>query len=598
MTAAVRHLGGSLRDRARRHPWLIPALLFVGFTLVRLPLRTEFLVNWDAINFALGVESFDLGHHQPHAPGYIGYVAIGRALTAVTGDPNAALTLLSVVAGGVIPAATYALGRRFLRRRYALLAAVLLGTSPVVWYYSLVALTYAVAAAVTIPLVWAAVVARQERSPRHLYVAALLLSALGALRQTDLVLLLPVLVYAAWPFAARTRVKVAAVLAATSLLWLVPLLDAAGGPLAYLQRSEEMAALAGGRTWIFGATLVGLGQNLLLVSIGLVLGLGVGLLALPAAALGRRSGLGVFGRGGRRLLALWAAPALVIYLFVHTGQVGYILTVLPICALWIGGVAQELGAADVSVPRLMPARWRRSPAVAGVALVAVLNTVGFTQVPERAYGLLEGPEGEEIGEFAVEDGGVEERVRQFVLPRNDEYWRRLVAFVRAHDPGTTAVLALPASGGSFRHLGYYLEDYRVYGVGRDRQGDFGHLFTAEDGESDYSIPGLDHAEDTLVLPPEVTTVIVGDRLIQAGLEDAEPARRRGMEDGPDVLAIPVPRGTVLHFEQVAPEDPRLSRVAETPPRVAILDRDTYHAMRRLTPEAAALRTGTYLAESD
>jgi hypothetical protein len=126
--------------------------LFVGFFVVRLPFRAKFLVNWDAVNFALGItESFNLQHHQPHPPGYIGYVAVGRGLAWLTGEANAGLTLMSVIAGAVAPASLYLLARRFVDRRPALIAALLFGTAPLVWYYSVVALTYIVAAAVIVP---------------------------------------------------------------------------------------------------------------------------------------------------------------------------------------------------------------------------------------------------------------------------------------------------------------------------------------------------------------------------------------------------------------------------------------------------------------
>src|SRR5919201_1436727 len=63
----------------------------------RLPLRTHYLLNWDAAQFALGMQRFDIVHHQPHPPGYVGYLALGRLFALVFPDPNAALVALSIV---------------------------------------------------------------------------------------------------------------------------------------------------------------------------------------------------------------------------------------------------------------------------------------------------------------------------------------------------------------------------------------------------------------------------------------------------------------------------------------------------------------------
>jgi hypothetical protein len=127
-----------------RQQLVIALLLFVVFLALRLPLRAQALVNWDAANFALGTRIFDVQHHQPHPPGYIGYVALGALLNRLTGDANASLTLLSAVSGGVAPAALFILAARWMARPYALLSAVQFGLSPVLWYYSEVALTYSI----------------------------------------------------------------------------------------------------------------------------------------------------------------------------------------------------------------------------------------------------------------------------------------------------------------------------------------------------------------------------------------------------------------------------------------------------------------------
>ncbi len=112
-------------------------------------------MNWDAVQFALGTQAFDLRHHQPHPPGYIGYVALGWLLNHITGDPNASLTWISVIAGSIAPAAFFALARRFMPSWCAVLSASVFGTSIIMWYYSLATLTVA-CLVWAVPLLWLA----------------------------------------------------------------------------------------------------------------------------------------------------------------------------------------------------------------------------------------------------------------------------------------------------------------------------------------------------------------------------------------------------------------------------------------------------------
>lgn len=545
------------RNRSRER-WITFAL-FVVFAVIRLPFRSEFLVNWDAVNFALGIEAFDLGHHQPHAPGYIGYVVLGRVLAAFTGDPNTGLTLLSVLAGGLLPAAFYLLARRMLPRGPALLMAVLVGTSPVVWYYSSVALTYVVGAAVAVLAAWAAHVARTERSRGHLIAAALLLAVLGSLRQTDLVLLLPLLVYAAWAFPRRERLQAAATLTGACLAWSVPLVIQAGGPMRYLELSRELAQLAGGRTWAFGMNPVGLLQNVGLVGAGLLLGLNIALLVLPAALRYWTFGGRTLPRESRRMLWLWAAPALFIYLFVHTGQIGYVLMVLPATMLWIGAMASEVAERlSLTQPARAAARVSgralRHPRPAVLALVAalVLGNIGASFVfPRASFALLTRGDSARVQDVATSltDDGVAERTRQYLIGENDEYWDAAVDFVEEFEEDESAILSVPTSVGTFRHLAYYLPDRLVYGIGNDRKGHFGHLFTAVDGHNTYTVAGLAQSRAVLVLPSEVRWLIVPDRLIQEQLPDDLTRRTHDVEVGPSLVAVKVPRGSALLFDR-------------------------------------------------
>lgn len=498
----------------------IAVLLALMAVAVRLPFRAEFLTNWDSVNFALGIGSFDLATHQPHPPGYLGWVALSRAATWVTSDPNAAMTLLSAISGAAATALAYLLARHFVARRAALIVALLFSTAPLVWYYSVVALSYMTTGAVAMALLLSLLVALERRSVRALLVASMLLAVIGALRPTDEAMLFPAWALVVFTFGWATRLRAAAVMGVLSLAWVVPLVWLSGGLGAFAGQGSAVADLAGGRTWIFGGNLAGVGQNLGMVASGLALGLFGGLVVLVLA---RARGLRPFGGlpvDQRRLLATWLAPPLFVYLALHTGQLGYVILLLPVVYV---GVARALPLLPEALRTHAARRHRRvrtslrRPGIAIAGLVA-LNTVAFLILPSAGLSILE-----RSATASADDGGDGQeqighppsldRTRQYDVARNDRHWRVVTGLIDRFDPHTTAVITETSSAGSFRHLSYYAKEHELYGFGWDRRGDLGFLFQARDRHTTYSVERLTAANDAALLAGGVRTLIVPDMML-------------------------------------------------------------------------------------
>ena len=502
----------------------LAVLLGLMALVVRLPFRAEFLVNWDAVNFALGIQGFDLATHQPHPPGYLGWVVLSRGATAVTGDPNAAMTLLSVLSGSVATALVFLLARRFVDRRSAVIASLLFSTAPLVWYYSVVALSYMTTGAVALALLLALLTAVQRRSPRHLLIASLLLAAIGALRPTDEALLVPAWLVVAFTFGWRERLRAATVLGIASLAWVVPLLWLSGGLSRFTSEGSAVADLAGGRTWVFGGNLAGMGQNVGMVAAGLLLAVFGGVVVLVRARRLRVRPFGGLTTPEARVLVAWLVLPLTVYLLIHTGQLGYVIMLLPVVYVGVARALPRVRAAAAAPPATVASGrgWRR-PAVIVTAMLAV-NTLAFVALPSAGIEMLQ------MSAAASPDSGDEEvvggpasvdRTRQYDLPANDEHWKAVTALIDRYDPQTTAVIAETTSGGSFRHLSYYAADHNVYGFGWDRTGDLGYLFHARERQTTYSVRKLTQARDQMRLPKDVRLLIVTDaRLIERWEETA------------------------------------------------------------------------------
>lgn len=518
---------------------LLLAVLAIG---VRLPFRAEFLTNWDSVNFALGVETFDLATHQPHPPGYLGWVELSRLATWLTGDPNAAMTLLSAVSGAAATALAYLLARRFVARRAALVVALLFSTAPLIWYYSVVALSYMTTGAVAMALLLALLVALEDRSVRALLVASVLLAVVGALRPTDEAMLFPAWAIVVLTFGWRSRVRATIVMGVLSLAWVAPLVWLSGGLGAFAGEGSAVADLAGGRTWVFGGNLAGIGQNLGMVAGGLALGLFGGLAVLVAA---RARGIHPFGGlavDQRRLLVAWVLPPLLVYLLIHTGQLGYVLLLLPVAYVGVARALPQLSArlSDTTVPAHPGRRARPRRTTAAVAVMVAVNTLAFLVLPAAGLSLIErSAASAEADTAATEEAeavarpAALDRTRQYDVVRNDQHWRAVIGLIERFDPTTTAVITETSSAGSFRHLSYYADGHDVYGFGWDRHGDLGFLFQARDRNTTYSVRQLARAATTHPLRDDVRLLIVTDTMLLERWVDSALARvdRLQLRDG-------------------------------------------------------------------
>ena len=510
---------GWLARQLAAHAWMrglgAPLALFLLSLLLRLPFISNALVNWDAVQFALATRSFDIARHQPHPPGYILYIGWGRLLTWLTGDANAAFVLTSLIAGSMAVALLYVLGREMIGSRSALLAATLFALSPLVWYYSIVALTYAVESLfllIVAWLCWRALAACRDPScsscvgeswtgcggggEQPALLAAMMLGLAGGVRQSTLVLLLPLWAYAAWKSGRRAFWRGWGVLVATCFAWFVPLVWLAGGPMEYLKDGLSLLGFVGSKTSVLSGGLNAVLNNLAQVGGGLLVGLNLGVMLFGLAfvrqtSLGRR-----LSRRHWAVLALWSGPALAVFVLGHIGQVGYLLLILPAACLVLALYVEAAGRGIAPALGISPGRG--TALVAGVLATAHVATVMVS--PTTAHALLRDP----VAASMVD-------VRD-----NDRFWTEVPQFLEQFTPQEAIVVAEASPWGSFRHAGYYLTKYRVYGLGNDRFGHFGWLYESYGGLTDYSLEGRARrlmprptaARYAIVLDPKIVRTIV------------------------------------------------------------------------------------------
>ncbi len=443
--------------------WIASGL--AALTLVsRWPYRARMLYNWDAVQFALALREFDVAKHQPHPPGYLLYVALGRLLNTSLGDPNLAYVTLAMLFSAATTFTIYWLARALHDRVTAAAAATLLAVSPLFWFYGSVGLTYAGEAFGAALVAWFAWGALQGK-PRALYAGALALGLVGGIRPSVLVLLFPLwLSCAVVGLRSVRRLALAlVVLGGAVLSWLLPMLWLSGGLEAYVRVSTQLYGSVVLPTSVLGGSLdVTLAQaRYVLASVVIGLGpLSLAVLALPFYA--RRAGWGPAGW----FLAAWIAPPAAFYTLVHFGQAGYVLTFLPALVILLSHVLVESVAAGSE--RLRRPNWRWGLTLAALIPLCLVNTGFFVSAR---------PVPRDFNNRAGESWmwRARDEAHDWIMSRTAAALREHEAVIRTYvetiravyDPADTALLTEVGNPRSYpwlRHAMYYLPEYPIYQV--------------------------------------------------------------------------------------------------------------------------------------
>lgn len=361
------------------------ALLLAAVTLLtRAPFLTEHLYEHDSVLYARAVEAFDPADHRPHPPGYLWYVLLIRAATAVAGDANTAMTWISALASAAAVALLYALGARLYDEWTGRVAALFLLTSVTFWARGIVAYPYTLLAALTILLallLWRAIdraVPPGRRGRRLLIASAAWGLAIGF--RPDLALAIaPLWLLAALASSAHLAYVIAAAGTAAALVgaWILASgLASPSGLTGFLGAVREQSQFIEESSGVGAEGARALRQN----ALDLARYLGRALYALAplvlVAALWpsiRRVEL----RDARRVafLLIWTFAPLPVFLLYHVGEYGHVFTMLP--GLMLLAARAAIGLADaVPLRRLTP--------IAGAVIVANAGIFLLSDTPLSA----------------------------------------------------------------------------------------------------------------------------------------------------------------------------------------------------------------------
>lgn len=465
------------------------AIVFGLVVLSRLPFHTQGVESFDAVNYMLAIDHFDMRLGQPQPPGYILYILIARVANALTGDPHRALLLVSQVFSGAAVVAMYLAGKEIFGRVVGAIAALLLATSPLFWYTGGVAVPYVPDLAFGTAAAWLAYRAMASEKRGIPWAAAISLGLAGAFRLQTLMFLFPLFLFALrkhhWMHILAGTAVAGGIFAAfflpsvyasggiraflDALFAIVPALSANASSAGYLQRLVDNATLTARH--ILGA----IGELLLPLAL-------VGLMALPEKRSERQKELLNF-------LLLWVVPTWLVCLFIGPGNIGTIQVTT--------GPYYLLAAFAISV-LVASLRFRRL-GWALLALVVVAHSVLFTLLPYRPFG-------EHYRAFYTYD----------TIRSTTANYQKRMDLIRAYPSDQTVVIAR-----EFRLVQYYLPQYQVFSVPEfdpSRPEEVKSIIAVRHNRVEY-LHDL-HLED--VMPPGTRYVIFYDlHLVKVPLDGAK-----------------------------------------------------------------------------
>src|SRR5437773_5758148 len=318
--------------RSQESRWLHAVGFFIVTVISRLPFASKVLYDQDAIQFGLALEKYDLYLHQPHPPGYFVYVMLGKLVDLFFYDANSSFLLLSFIGSGLTVVAVYYLGVAIFDRQEGLWAATFALTSPLLWYYGELALTYVVAAFFN---TWIAILCWNllHRQPRWLYLSSIVLGITGGIRQDVLIFLLPLWSFCIFGFPWKQVLIAGFILGLTVASWFIPMLVMTGGEERYFTAVREYWLFHTSTFAVWNAGIGSRGYFLLAFLGNTSYGIGIGMIFLFVGlyALVRTGGWLQSSREKIFFFSFWLTPAFLfnLFIFMNPDQAGYSVFFLP-----------------------------------------------------------------------------------------------------------------------------------------------------------------------------------------------------------------------------------------------------------------------------
>lgn len=324
-------------------------ILIVTISLIlRLYLKSNYLDDWDSVQFILGLKQYSIIAHQPHPPGYPVYIFLGRITNHLFNNGIESFTFMSAFFGSLALVPTYLMAREFVGYRAGILSAIILSLAPAEMLFSEVVMSDIVSMffiSTTAYLLY-----KGLKSSNYLYLASFILAITIGVRQTDFLLIMLLLITL---FYIKNIKKISIsilILLIGIALWLIPVIIVTGlGNFIMAQSMQGKAAVEMGTLNSLG----GLNLSNLVFTIKTLIGLFIEgwsfaffifALIVLIAIFYKSEDLKKNIRDKRLVFLLgWLIPYFLLFIFVTDLYISrYLLPVFPPLAIIFGSSMVEI----------------------------------------------------------------------------------------------------------------------------------------------------------------------------------------------------------------------------------------------------------------
>ena len=368
----------------------ILCLFILILVVTRIPFMSKNLYDWDSVNYALALQNFNINLSQPQAPGYIFFVAFGKAINSVFHDPNASFIFISIFFSILTVILIYYLAKQMFNREIAVVASIFLIFNPCFWFYGETTTIY-MSEALFASLVAYTSYQLLRGDSKFIYISSLALGLSGGFRQDLIVFMFPLwfFCFVFSKFNYKQMIKSFIVLIISVGAWLIPTILLSGGFTSYFSMSHnEIFHFFQIYSIFYGGSLTSQlsMDNLLLLWTMMEIGVvSLFLVGFYIFLNYRKIKFSNFKNRKIFFLTLWVLPAFLFYLLLYIAKPGYTLVYLPVFSLISGyllvNISQELHKRFSKIPSNYIVIWILS-------LFIVLSSLQFvpSSIPEMNYG--------------------------------------------------------------------------------------------------------------------------------------------------------------------------------------------------------------------
>lgn len=304
---------------------IIPSVVFFVCAVSRLIFLNRFVYHWDGIQYILGIEDFDILHHQPHPPGFFNYIFMGKIFKLFLYDSEKSLNYLTVILSAFSAVLFYFVVLEMLKNKEdAVWCALLFLSSPVIWFYGEVINNFVPEMCFLLLFIYLLL------KKKNVYFLFFLAGWILGIRIYSVVYVLPLLVFSFNKKGIQPKKLIAllAVFFIGILMWLLPTIYLSGGYRNYIFIYQKHVSFNAGRAFFNDPLRPAL--NFLMVFIFLFWGVGY-IMSFVFPLVIKIKGIKHINQFGRNnlLLITWLSSGVVFYSITGATNPGYILSVIP-----------------------------------------------------------------------------------------------------------------------------------------------------------------------------------------------------------------------------------------------------------------------------